>query len=137
MKDLVRFMNIQLFSADVNPINVTTQETMSPTMKTFYDTTLLENAREQMVFTQFGKKQPLHGNKVEWRRFNTFEPSLNPLQEGVIPTGKTFGMTKIEAETSREDDRRGRRLFLLLLPCGQEPHDRRGRRTHLAHPPRH
>ena len=43
-------MNLQLFSADVNPINVTTQSSMSPTMKTFYDTTLLENAREAMIF---------------------------------------------------------------------------------------
>ena len=28
----------------VNPVNVTTQTSMSPTMKAFYDTTLLENA---------------------------------------------------------------------------------------------
>lgn len=97
-------LNLQLFSADVDPINVTTQSGMSPTMKTFYDTTLLENAREQMVFTQFGKKQPMHGNKVEWRKFNTFAKALTPLTEGVIPTGQTFGMTKIEAETTQHGD---------------------------------
>ena len=97
-------LNLQLFSADVDPINVTTQSSMSPTMKTFYDTTLLENAREQMVFTQFGKKQPMHGNKVEWRKFNTFAKALTPLTEGVIPTGQTFGMTKIEAETTQHGD---------------------------------
>ena len=77
---------------------------MSPTMKTFYDTALLENAREQMVFTQFGLKQPMHGNKVEWRKFNTFEKALTPLTEGVIPSGKTFGMTKIEATTTQHGD---------------------------------
>ena len=108
MKELTKLMfALQLF-ADVNPINVTTQTTtgadMSPTMKTFYDTTLLENAREQMVFTQFGKKQPMHGNKIEWRKFNTFEKALTPLTEGVIPTGKTFGMTKIEASTTQHGD---------------------------------
>lgn len=97
-------LNLQLFSTDVNPINVTSQESMSPTMKTFYDTTLLENAREAMVFTQFGKKQPMHGNKVEWRKFNTFAKALTPLTEGVIPTGQTFGMTKIEAETTQHGD---------------------------------
>ena len=96
-------LNLQLF-ADVTPINVTTQSQMSPTMKTFYDTTLLENAREAMVFTQFGKKQPLHGNKVEWRKFNTFEKALTPLTEGVIPSGKTFGMTNIEATTTQHGD---------------------------------
>lgn len=102
MKELL--FNIQLFSADVNPINVTTQSSMSPTMKTFYDTTLLENARETMVFTQFGEKQPMKGNKVEWRKFNTFGKALTPLQEGVIPTGQTFGMTNLEAETTQHGD---------------------------------
>ena len=104
--------NIQLFAwsegqagaPTVNPVNVTTQSSMSPTMKTFYDTTLLENARENMVFTQFGEKQPLKGNKVEWRKFNTFAKALTPLQEGVIPTGQTFGMTKIEAEITQHGD---------------------------------
>jgi len=84
-----------------NPVNVTTQSSLSPTMKTFYDTALLENAREEMIFTQFGKKQPLKGNKVEWRKFNTFDKALTPLQEGVIPTGQDFGMTNIEATTTQ------------------------------------
>ena len=99
-----RIFNLQLFSSDVSPINVTTQSSMSPTMKTFYDTTLLENAREAMVFTQFGDKQPLKGKKVEWRKFNTFAKALTPLQEGVIPTGQTFGMTTSEAETTQHGD---------------------------------
>ena len=97
-------LNLQLFSSDVTPINVTTQSSMSPTMKTFYDTTLLENARENMVFTQFGEKQPMKGNKIEWRKFNTFAKALTPLEEGVIPTGHTFGMTKIEGEISQHGD---------------------------------
>lgn len=84
-----------------NPVNVTTQSSLSPTMKTFYDTALLENAREEMIFTQFGKKQPLKGNKVEWRKFNTFDKALTPLTEGVIPTGQDFGMTNIEATTTQ------------------------------------
>ena len=102
MKKLL--MNLQLFSADVTPINITTQSGMSPTMKTFYDTTLLENAREAMIFTQFGKKQPMKGNKIEWRKFNTFAKALTPITEGVIPTGQTFGMTKIEGEISQHGD---------------------------------
>ena len=97
-------INLQLFSADVNPINVTTQSSLSPTMKTFYDTTLLENAREQMVFTQFGKKQAMKGNKVEWRKFNTFAKAMTPLTEGVIPTGQTFGMTNIEGTITQHGD---------------------------------
>lgn len=95
-------------SYEVNPVNVTTQvasgKDMSPTMKTFYDTTLLQNAREEMVFSQLGMKQPMKGNKVEWRKFNTFPKALNPLTEGVIPTGQNFGMTKIEATTTQHGD---------------------------------
>ena len=101
---MIKYINLQLFSTDVNPINVTTQSSMSPTMKTFYDTTLLENARENMVFTQFGDKQPMKGNKIEWRKFNTFAKALTPLEEGVIPSGQTFGMTKIEGETTQHGD---------------------------------
>ena len=111
MKEILK-LNLQLFAWEtgstgtptVNPVNVTTQSSMSPTMKTFYDTTLLENARETMLFTQFGKKQPLKGNKVEWRKYNTFAKALTPLTEGVIPTGQTFGMTKIEGETTQHGD---------------------------------
>lgn len=109
MKELIK---LQLFAwsegqagaPTVNPVNVTTQSGMSPTMKTFYDTTLLENAREQMVFTQFGKKQAMKGNKVEWRKFNTFAKALTPLTEGVIPTGQTFGMTNIEGTITQHGD---------------------------------
>jgi N4-gp56 family major capsid protein len=104
MERIILALNLQLFSADVTPINVTTQGGMSPTMKTFYDTTLLENARENMVFTQFGLKQPMKGNKVEWRKFNTFAKALTPLTEGVIPSGQTFGMTKIEGEITQHGD---------------------------------
>ena len=111
MTNLFNF-NLQLFAwsegqagaPTVNPVNVTTQDSMSPTMKTFYDTTLLENAREAMVFTQFGEKQPMKGNKIEWRKFNTFAKAMTPLQEGVIPTGQTFGMTKIEGEITQHGD---------------------------------
>ena len=108
----MNILDLQLFAwtagnagtPTTNPVNVTTQSSMSPTMKTFYDTALLENAREEMIFTQFGKKQPMKGNKVEWRKFNTFEKALTPLTEGVIPTGKTFGMTNVEASTTQHGD---------------------------------
>ena len=108
----MNILDLQLFAwsagqagtPTTQPVNVTTQSSMSPTMKTFYDTALLENAREEMIFTQFGKKQPMKGNKVEWRKFNTFAKALTPLTEGVIPDGKTFGMTNIEATTTQHGD---------------------------------
>ena len=88
-------VNIQLF-ADATDANKTTQSSMSAQMKEFYDTELLENSRKDMFFSQFGEKQPLPaggGNKVEWRKWNTFDKALTPLTEGVTPTGQTFGST--------------------------------------------
>lgn len=97
-------LNLQLFASDVNPINVTTQGGMSATMKTFYDTTLLENAREAMIFAQFGERQPMHGNEIEWRKFNTFAKAMMPLEEGVIPAGKSISMTTIKGNITQHGD---------------------------------
>ena len=102
-------MNLQLFAAGTL-VNATTQyinsdtgaveafdstNKMTPTMKEYYDTELLENARSNLIFAQFGKKQPLPANKgrsMEWRKWNTL-PNADTLTEGVIPSGKKFGMT--------------------------------------------
>ena len=72
-------------------------DTLTPTMKEFYDTELLENARDQLVFAQLGRQQSLpssHGRTVEWRKFNTL-PDFSALTEGVIPTGQKLGMTAL------------------------------------------
>lgn len=98
-----KLLNLQLFAGNYNT-NTTTQQSMSPTMKTFYDTALLENARAVLVFNQFGDHQKMKGNKVEWRKFNTFAKALTPLTEGVNPDGSTFGMTYIEATTTQHGD---------------------------------
>ena len=69
--------------------------TLDGELKTFYDTELLENARVEMFYAQFAKKQPLpkgRGKSVEWRKWNTFAKA-SQLQEGVIPTGQKFGMS--------------------------------------------
>ena len=69
--------------------------TLSPTTKHFYDTELLDNAREQLIYAQLGRKQTLpasHGKTVEWRKWNTL-PDAPQLTEGVIPTGQKFGQS--------------------------------------------
>ena len=69
---------------------------MTPGMKTYYNTELLENSRAEQVYSQLGRKQTLpahHGKTVEWRKFNTFEKTTTPLEEGVIPSGQKFSMT--------------------------------------------
>ena len=112
-------LNLQLFADSGTLVNTTTgtanaytgatttSTDMSATMKTYYDTELLENARPNMVFSKLGKKQALpakHGKTVEWRKFNTFDKATTPLVEGVIPTGKKFGMTSINVSVQQYGD---------------------------------
>ena len=80
---------------------------MSTAMKTYYDTELLENARPRLIFTQLGKSQFLpagHGDSVQWRKWNTFDKSLTPLVEGVIPTGQKFGQSAVAVTVQQYGD---------------------------------
>jgi N4-gp56 family major capsid protein len=101
------FALLQLFADAGTVVNVTggtvnastgameTSNALSGELKTFYDTELLENARVELFYAQFAKKQPLpagRGTTVEWRKWNTFAKA-SKLQEGVIPTGQKFGMS--------------------------------------------
>lgn len=106
----MRLMMLQIFAdagtlvnATGNYVNANTgavtnfdgSNSLAGELKTFYDTELLENARVEMFYEQFAKKQNLpagKGKSVEWRKWNTFAKA-SQLQEGVIPTGQKFGMT--------------------------------------------
>lgn len=77
--------------------NATTSDAMSPEMKTYYNTTVLDNAREKRVFFQLGMKQALparHGKSVELRKFDKL-PEAEKLQEAVIPEGAVLRATAI------------------------------------------
>ena len=76
-------------------------DTLAPTMKTFYDTQLLENARPNLVHAQLAGRQALprnHGKTVEWRKWNTLKDA-EELTEGVIPTGQKMGQNLIGWES--------------------------------------
>lgn len=104
-------LNLQLF-ADPNTQTTEKNDTaggndLSPTMKIYYRTQLLENSRNEHYYAQFGQKQPLpkgEGKKVEWRKFDTFEKALTPLTEGVTPDGRNINMTRLEAEIHQYGD---------------------------------
>lgn len=101
-------MNLQLFAEAGTVVNTTTGHAnayqpgssvttteLNPTIKTYYDTELLENARIEMFYAQFAKKQPLpagRGKTVEWRKWKTFAKATK-LEEGVIPEGQKLGQT--------------------------------------------
>ena len=103
-----------LVNASQNYVNSYTGETqafdavntMTPQMKTYYNTEALENARAQLRYAMFGKRQPLpanHGTTVEWRKRNTFG-DVGMLTEGVIPVGKKFGYSAITADVYEYGD---------------------------------
>ncbi len=111
--DLQRFadagtsVNTTQGTANAYTGDTTPSTAMSATMKTYYDTELLENARPQLVFSQLGHHQSLparHGKTVEWRKFDTFDKALTPLTEGVIPTGKKLSMTSTTVEVEQFGD---------------------------------
>ena len=111
MFEIINKFNLQMFAEAGTLVNTTVNyanaydssksaafdsvNTLSGELKTFYDTELLENARVEMFYAQFAKKQALpanHGTTVEWRKWNTFAKA-GQLEEGVIPTGQKFGMS--------------------------------------------
>lgn len=73
---------------------------LSAGMKSYYDTALLEYAKETFIYQQLGEVQNLpqgHGKIVEWRKINKL-PDIDVLQEAVIPKGKKLGESAVTAE---------------------------------------
>ena len=97
--------DLQMFA---NPnTNTTGSAYLTPEMKTFYDTELLENAKPALVHARFGKKQPLpanNGKTIEWRKFTSYGKALKPLTEGVTPDGNTLEVTSMTATINQYGD---------------------------------
>jgi N4-gp56 family major capsid protein len=89
-------------STGVN-VAFTSDSTLDPTMKTFYNKQLLENVKNKHYFAQFGSRQPLpanSGKQMEWRKMRTL-PLADVLTEGVIPEGKQLAMTAVYGSISQ------------------------------------
>ena len=116
------WMDLQLFAdagtlvnATGNYVNAYTGSTESFTPgtsdlssldKTYYDTTVLDNARDQLIYTQLGKHQNLpanHGRTVEFRRWQTLGV-VHQLTEGVIPTGRKLSQVAITCQLTQWGD---------------------------------
>lgn len=79
---------------------------LSPLNKIFFDTALLDNARDELIFAQLGKKQSLPANSgrtIEFRRWKTLG-RVSQLTEGVIPTGKKMSIVAITASLTQYGD---------------------------------
>lgn len=106
IRNLILMGSLQLFAGDLNT-NVTTDSGLSAENKTFYDRTLLESAKPNLIHGQFGQKRPIPkngGKKIEFRRYGALPKALTPLTEGVTPDGRKLTVTAVEAEVHQYGD---------------------------------
>lgn len=79
---------------------------LGPLNKTFFETDMLDNTRDQMIYGQLGMKQTLpdnEGTSIEWTRWQTLG-RVHKLKEAVIPTGKKMGIVAITVSISQYGD---------------------------------
>lgn len=94
-------LHLQRFATNTQ---VTTQQSLSDEMKTYYDKALIEMAQEELIHDQFGVKKPIpkgNGKTVEFRRFDPLPKALTPLTEGVTPDGQNLTVHNLTATVSQ------------------------------------
>ncbi len=77
-------------------LNYTSSAGVAPGLVQYYERTLLENAKPEMVHSRDAQKRtlPMHnGKRVQFRRFTPFTAVTKPLTEGVTPEGQTLTQT--------------------------------------------
>ena len=95
-------MDLQLFATQVS-----TQESLSAEMKTFYDMTLIDEAGANLIHDQFGQKRPIPkggGKTISFRKFSPLAKATTPLTEGVTPAGNSLNVSTINATVSQYGD---------------------------------
>lgn len=95
-------LNLQLLATQV-----TTQDSLSAEMKTFYDMALIDEASANLVHDQFGQKRPIPsggGKTIEFRKFSPLAKATTPITEGVTPAGKDLTVTAITATVNQYGD---------------------------------
>ncbi len=95
-------LNLQLFATQV-----TTQDSLSAEMKTFYDLALIDEASANLVHDQFGQKRPIPkngGKTIEFRKFSPLAKATTPLTEGVTPSGNSLTVSTVTATVQQYGD---------------------------------
>ena len=95
-------LNLRMFDTQV-----TTQDSMSVEMKTYYEDTLIDSAEANLVHDQFADKYPIPkngGKTIEFRKYASLPKALTPLTEGVTPSGSNLSVSKIEATVNQFGD---------------------------------
>lgn len=88
-------------------VNTTASSGISAEIKEFYDRTLLERAKPNLVFVKYGQKRPIpkgNGKTIEFRKFNALSPATTPLTEGQPPEAKDLSVSSIKATVDQYGD---------------------------------
>ena len=81
-------------------LNYTYSAGVAPAVVQYYERTLLENMKPEMVHSRDAQKRSLplnNGKRVQFRRFTPFSAITTPLAEGVTPAGQTLVETAFTA----------------------------------------
>ena len=81
-------------------MNLTTSAGVAPGVVDYYERTLVENARPEMVHGRDAQKRTLpehNGKHVQFRRMIPYEACVEPLKEGVTPAGQEIKQTAFTA----------------------------------------
>lgn len=92
-------LDLQLFAGEMN-VNTTLSPGLSVENKTFYDKSLIEEAKPNLVHDQFAQKRDIpknSGKTIEFRKYASLPKITQPLEEGVTPDGQSLEVTSIEA----------------------------------------
>jgi len=81
-------------------LNYTYSPGVAPAVIQYYERTLLENMKPELVHARDAQKRTLplnNGKRVQFRRFTPFNAITTPLAEGVTPAGQTLTETAFTA----------------------------------------
>lgn len=100
------FFDLQLFAQDIEVVNTTSSEGLSPEMRELYTKHLLEYSKANTVFNQEALHQGIgsrNGLKASFRRPRRFR-NAQRLTEGVIPPANQMTIEKIEIGLTQYGD---------------------------------
>ena len=81
-------------------INMTTSNGVAPGVVDYYERTLIENAKPDMVHARDAQKRNLpehNGKHVQFRRMIPYDAAIEPLKEGITPAGQEIRQTAFTA----------------------------------------
>lgn len=84
--------------------NTTTQNSLAPEIKEFWDKALITLAQPELIHDQFAQQRDIPngtGKTIEFRQFDPLPELTTPLIEGVTPDGQALSVTRTTATVAQ------------------------------------